>query len=61
MTAELISFKKEKKKRAKNLGMCQHGFHKWQIDQKKQFDPKQGELVTLYRCSNCSATKVKAL
>jgi len=61
MTADLISFKKEKKKRAKNLGLCQHGFHKWKIYQEKQFDSKQGKLVTLYKCSNCPATKTKAI
>ncbi|MBT5331100.1 MAG: hypothetical protein HOL48_04915 [Porticoccaceae bacterium] len=61
MTAELISFKMEKKKRAKNLGLCQHGFHKWEVDQKKQFDPKEGKLVTVYKCSKCPAKKVKAI
>ena len=61
MSAEIISLKKAKKAKAKKLGLCQHGYHKWKIDQKKQFDPKKGKLVTLYRCSNCSATKVKAL
>ena len=60
MTAELISFKKEKKKRAKNLGMCQHSFHKWEIYQKKQFDSKEGKLVTVYRCAKCPAQNVKA-
>lgn len=60
MTAEIISFKKEKKKRAPNKGLCQHGFHKWKIYQKKQFDPQKGKLVTIYRCTNCDAQKVKS-
>ncbi len=60
MSADLISFKKEKKKRAKKLGMCQHGFHKWKIFQDKQFDTKAGKLITIYRCTNCPAQKVKA-
>jgi hypothetical protein len=27
----------------------------------KQFDVRQGRLVTVYRCSRCGATKTKAL
>lgn len=42
-------------------GLCQHGFHKWQIVQEKQFDVKQGRLVTLYSCARCGEKKVKAL
>ena len=61
MTAELISFKKEKKKRVKKLGLCQHGFHKWKVCQDKQFDSQEGKLVTVYQCEKCSATKVKGL
>jgi len=64
MTADLISFAKEKKKRAKSgvksRGMCQHGFHKWKIWKDKQFDSKEGKLVTVYRCEKCEAQKVKA-
>ena len=40
--------------------LCRRGFHKWQIDQAKQFDVKQGRLVTVHRCSHCSATKTTA-
>lgn len=59
MTADLISFNKEKKKRAKNRGMCQHGFHKWEVWKGKQFDTQKGKLVTVYRCEKCDAQKVK--
>lgn len=60
MSGELISFKDEKKKRAKKLGMCQHGFHKWTVCKEKQFDTKAGKLVTLYKCERCKQQKVKA-
>ena len=49
------------KKRTKTLGMCQHGFHQWRVDKQKQFDVKQGRLVTVYKCARCGQTKVKAL
>lgn len=60
MTAELISFKKEKKKRAKKRGLCQHGIHKWETWKEKQFDSREGKLVTVYRCARCDVQKVKA-
>ena len=42
------------------LGLCQHGFHAWDICKEKQFDVKAGKLVTAYQCSRCGAKKVKA-
>ena len=50
-----------KKRGGKRLGMCQHGYHDWQIFQGKKFDVRQGRLVTVYRCRRCGAEKVKAL
>ncbi|MCP5144858.1 MAG: hypothetical protein H6978_08550 [Gammaproteobacteria bacterium] len=55
--ADIIPFKK---KRAPALGMCQHGFHKWKVWQDKQFDVRQGRLVTIYRCERCQAEKSEA-
>jgi hypothetical protein len=49
--------KKTPKQRAKGRTLCGHGFHKWAIDQNKQFDVKRGKLVTLHRCSRCGQTK----
>lgn len=62
MTDNIVSFNKAKKQKAdKNKkGMCQHGFHKWKIWQDKQFDSKQGKLVTVYRCERCKKQMVKA-
>ena len=63
MSAEIISFadrkKAKEKSSAKGQGMCQHGFHKWKIWNDKQFDSRQGKLVTVYRCERCNAEKVK--
>jgi len=39
--------------------MCKRGFHKWEIDQEKQFDVKQGRLVTVYKCKRCGKFKTE--
>ena len=41
-------------------GLCQHGFHRWVIVTEKQFDVRQGRLVTVWRCERCGEQKVKA-
>ncbi|MFA5494868.1 MAG: hypothetical protein WC247_08820 [Porticoccaceae bacterium] len=56
--AEILPFKKPK---TKSRGLCQHGFHKWVIWKAKQFDVKQGKLITVYRCARCQQQKVVAL
>ena len=58
---EVIKFKKTSlKEKHKGKTLCQNGFHKWVIEQNKQFDVKSGKLVTLYKCSRCGTTKTKA-
>lgn len=52
--------KQRKKEQANRETLCRRGFHKWQIDQAKQFDVKQGRLVTVHRCSHCGASKTTA-
>lgn len=56
--ADILPFKKP---RAKPLGLCQHGHHKWEIWKDRQFDVKQGRLLTTFRCARCGQEKVKAL
>jgi hypothetical protein len=59
--AEILPFRKpglKEKHRGKTL--CRHGHHKWVIDKARQFDVQQGKLVTVYRCSRCDKTRVKA-
>ena len=67
--ADILPFKPERGKKlkkqrqqdkAKRNTLCTRGFHKWAIDQAKQFDVKQGRLVTVHRCSHCGATKTTA-
>lgn len=40
--------------------LCRRGFHKWEVVKDKQFDVRQGKLVTIYRCARCGKTKVDA-
>jgi hypothetical protein len=44
----------------KGKTLCKSGFHKWVIQTEKQFDVKQGKLVTVYRCSRCDEQKVES-
>lgn len=58
---ELIPFKRPKAAdKHKGKTLCRSGFHKWQIVTEKQFDVKQGKLVTVSRCKRCGKEKVEA-
>ncbi|MEM8766117.1 MAG: hypothetical protein AAGE43_01635 [Pseudomonadota bacterium] len=58
---DVVRFRKPSlKEKAKGKTLCSRGFHKWVIDQKKQFDVKQGRLITVYRCKRCGITKTTA-
>lgn len=60
--ADVIPFRKRSlKDRHKGKTLCSHGHHRWRVDKAKQFDVKQGRLVTVYRCERCGKEKVKAL
>lgn len=60
--SNVVPFRKpSSKERARGRTLCDSGFHKWVIDQKKQFDVKQGKLVTVERCRRCGTVRVKAL
>jgi len=60
--ADILPFKKKNPaEKAKGVTLCRSGFHKWVIESQKQFDVKQGKLVTAYKCSRCGATKARAL
>ena len=56
--ADILPFKPPEKKKPKK-GLCQHGHHKWVICKEKQFDVKQGKLVTVLRCERCGKEKVE--
>lgn len=59
--ADVIPFRppgrKARKKRNQGKTLCKSGFHKWAVDQKKQFDVREGRLVTLRRCERCGFTR----
>ncbi|NNL99148.1 MAG: hypothetical protein HKO62_00265 [Gammaproteobacteria bacterium] len=44
-------------RKARNKTLCKSGFHKWEADKHRQFDVKQGKLVTLERCTRCGLTR----
>jgi hypothetical protein len=49
--------KAERKTNATGKTLCQRGFHKWRIDQHKQFDVKAGRLVTVRECERCGVRR----
>ena len=54
----LDKFRKAKRKSAsQGKTLCRRGFHKWQFDDKKQFDVKSGKLVSVEVCSRCGARR----
>lgn len=58
---EIIRFKKPSlAEKHRGKGLCRSGFHKWEIVQEKQFDVKQGKLVTIYKCKRCGEMKNEA-
>lgn len=60
--ADILPFKRPRPgEKHKGKTLCKSGFHKWEVDKEKQFDSRQGRLVTLYRCARCGATKTEAV
>jgi len=59
---EVIRFRKPKAaEKARGKTLCRNGFHQWIISGDKQFDTRQGRLITVYRCSRCGVAKTRAL
>ena len=58
---QVLKFKKKSlKEKHKGKSLCKSGFHKWEIVQEKQFDVKQGKLITIKKCRRCGLTKTTA-
>lgn len=58
---EIVRFKKPSaQERHRGKSLCKSGFHKWEVAKERPFDVKTGNLVTLYRCRRCGATKTEA-
>ena len=59
---DILPFKKPSPfEKHKGKTLCRSGFHKWKIIQEKQFDVKQGKLVTILECIRCGEKKVNCL
>lgn len=59
---EILTFKKRSPfDKHKGKTLCRSGFHKWAVVKEKQFDVKQGKLITLYCCERCGERKVEAI
>jgi len=48
-----------RKSKANGVTLCRRGFHKWADEPRKQFDVKQGKLVSMQRCTRCGSQKVR--
>ena len=60
--ADILPFKRPKPSaKAQSKTLCRSGFHKWKVVTSKQFDVKQGRLVTVSRCERCGKEKVERL
>ncbi len=59
---EVLPFKAGKREpNQKGNTLCRNGHHQWKIITSRQFDVKQGRLVTVFECRRCAKKKVKAL
>jgi len=57
---EIVRFKQPSaRKKAEGKTLCKSGFHKWRVVSERQFDVKQGKLVTLLRCARCGVEKTE--
>ncbi len=56
--SNVLTFKKKKlSEKHKGKTLCKSGFHKWELLNDRQFDVKQGRLVTVYQCRRCGKQK----
>jgi hypothetical protein len=59
---EVLRFRRPKaSEKHRGNTLCRSNFHKWEVVKDKQFDVKQGRLVTVMRCVRCGEVKVSAL
>ena len=56
----LDKFRKQRRKaRGSGSTLCRSGFPQWKDDETKQFDVKQGRLVSVQRCARCNRTRTR--
>lgn len=59
---DVLQFRKPgPKEKHKGKTLCLNGFHKWEVVKERQFDVKQGKLVTLLKCKRCGKTSSKLI
>jgi len=57
---EVVRFRRPKaSEKHKGKTLCRSGFHKWETDNSKPFEVREGRLMTVLRCRRCGATKVE--
>ncbi|NKC01378.1 MAG: hypothetical protein GKR90_23170 [Pseudomonadales bacterium] len=57
---DLDKFRKShRKKRGQETTMCGRGFHKWEDEPRKQFDVKQGRLISEEVCKRCGKRRTR--
>jgi len=57
---DVVQFKRPKLAQLhKGKTLCRSGFHKWEVLKEKQFDVKQGKLITVYQCTRCAKSNLK--
>jgi hypothetical protein len=57
--SNILNLRKFKQKRADGKTLCTSGFHKWEVQTARQFDVKQGKLMTMERCKRCGEERAK--
>jgi hypothetical protein len=57
--SNILNLRKFKQKRADGKTLCTSGFHKWEVQTTREFDVKEGKLMTMERCKRCGETRVK--
>jgi hypothetical protein len=57
---DLNKFRKIRtRRRGRASTLCRRGFHKWQDEPRKQFDVKQGRLVSEEVCQRCGERRTR--
>ncbi len=62
--ADILPFRKPGKRsgsRSSGNTLCRQGHHKYRILTERQFDVKQGKLVTVSECVRCGKQKIETL
>ena len=55
---EIIPFKKKTlAEKHKGSTLCREGHHAWLLDKERQFDVKEGRLLSVYHCKRCGVSK----